>query len=126
MRVRFKYLFGKPKPQGEPIPVIVDPILHDIVDGYLEDALDQADALEEACKQKDFDAVGKLAFTMSGQGGSFGFDQISVWGDELVKAAKEAKTDVIDDIVPKYKDYLTRVQVSYDLKKRTERPPEES
>lgn len=60
-----------------------------------------------------FDEIRTLGHRMKGAGGSYGFDDISVIGETMEKAAQIADHRTIRTEVQRLSDYLDRVAVVY-------------
>ncbi len=67
--------------------VAVDPDLQDLVPGFLENRRKDAAALDRAAQAKDLSTVRLLGHRMKGDGGGYGFHEISKIGDALEQAA---------------------------------------
>jgi hypothetical protein len=50
---------------------------------------------------------------MKGDGGGYGFDQISVIGDQLERAAMAHNLSALQDHLKGLKDFLARVEIVY-------------
>ncbi|HLZ33029.1 MAG TPA: Hpt domain-containing protein [Nitrospira sp.] len=93
--------------------VYVDPDLEDIVPGFLENRRKDADTLEAALQRNDLKTIRLLGHRMKGDGGGFGFEEISTIGDALEQAAIREDRVVIKRQTAALVDYLTHVDVVY-------------
>ena len=97
----------------EPIHVIVESDLQDLIPNFMQRRHDDAEKLREALATGDFETVRVIGHSMKGTGGGYGFDSISQFGAAIEKAAKNAASDVARSAVDALEDYLARVQITY-------------
>src|SRR5215211_923719 len=69
------------------VTVSIDPDLEELVPGFLENRRSDVAALERAARSKDVRTVRLLGHRMKGDGGGYGFEEISKIGDALEQAA---------------------------------------
>jgi HPt (histidine-containing phosphotransfer) domain-containing protein len=93
--------------------VNVDPDLEAIVPGFLENRRKDTAALEAALLQNDMKTVRLLGHRMKGDGGGYGFQDISTIGDALEQAAIRGDRAVIQRQTAALADFLARVDVRY-------------
>ena len=95
------------------IIVRIDPDLEAIVPGFLANRRRDLVTIEGCLKQGDFNTVRMLGHRMKGDGGGYGFDQISTIGDSLEQAVMVQDGPLIERQVALLKDFLSRVEVVY-------------
>lgn len=93
--------------------VYVDPDLEEIVPGFLENRRKDAAALQSALQGNDMKTIRVLGHRMKGDGGGYGFQEISAIGDALEQAAIREDRVVIDRQTAALVDFLTHVEVVY-------------
>lgn len=96
------------------ILVTVDADLEDIVPGYLENRQKDIVDMTSAVDGGDFETIRVLGHRMKGSGGGYGFDQITDIGFALENASKEENGDEIRSRIDELRDYLARVEVTYE------------
>ena len=104
-----------PQPEaGQPkIIVQIDPDLEAIVPGFLANRQRDLVTIEGCLKQGDLNTIRMLGHRMKGDGGGYGFDQISSIGDDLEQAVMVQNGPLIEKQVALLKDFLSRVEVVY-------------
>ena len=98
---------------GERIVVEIDPDLEDLIPGYLANRRKDAQVIQEALNNKDFEQIQRMGHTMKGSGGGYGFDFISAIGLTLEEGAKGNNDEKIKDSLTNLCDFLDRVEVVY-------------
>jgi len=96
------------------IVVAVDIDLEDIVPGYLENRQKDIVDITRAVDGGDFETIRVLGHRMKGSGGGYGFDRITDIGFALENASKEGDGEEIRARVEELRDYLARVEVTYE------------
>lgn len=104
-----------PQPDTEPGRIIVhiDPDLEAIVPGFLANRRRDLVTIEACLKQGDLNTIRMLGHRMKGDGGGYGFDQISAIGDNLEQAVMRQDGPLIERHIALLKDFLSRVEVLY-------------
>ena len=104
-----------PQPEAGQAKIIVhiDPDLEAIVPGFLANRQRDLVTIEGCLKQGDLDTIRMLGHRMKGDGGGYGFDQISSIGDDLEQAVMVQNVPLIENQVALLKDFLSRVEVVY-------------
>lgn len=95
------------------IIVHIDPDLEAIVPGFLANRRRDLVTIEGCLKQGDLNTIRMLGHRMKGDGGGYGFDQISSIGDDLEQAVIERDGPLIERQIALLKDFLSRVEVVY-------------
>ncbi|WP_459863257.1 Hpt domain-containing protein [Endothiovibrio diazotrophicus] len=96
------------------IVVVVDADLEDIVPGYLENRRKDIVEIGAAVEAGDFESIRVLGHRMKGSGGGYGFDHITDIGFALETAAKGSDAEAIRTQIDDLRDYLARVEVTYE------------
>ncbi len=99
---------------GEKIVVHVDTDLEDLIPGFLKNRRNDLEALAKALEQGDFESIRKLAHTMKGVGGGYGFDAITDISREIQQAAEDQNAEGIRKGIKELSSYLDRVEVVFD------------
>jgi HPt (histidine-containing phosphotransfer) domain-containing protein len=97
----------------ERVMVAVDPDLQDLVPGFLENRRKDAEALDRAAQAKDFSTVRLLGHRMKGDGGGYGFQEISRIGNALEQAAIREDWNTIRQETAGLIAFLAQVDVVY-------------
>lgn len=98
---------------GDRIPVRIHAGMKEIVPEFLQNALEDVDALRTALEHSDYQAIARLGHSMKGAGG-FGFDYLNQMGLYLEEAARIQALHRIGSLVSELEDYLHRVEPVYD------------
>ncbi len=101
------------EPGREKIRVSIDYSLEAIIPGFLANRQRDLVTLESCLKQGDFQTIRLLGHRMKGDGGGYGFDQISTIGDQLERAAMAHNLPALHEHLNGLKDFLSRVEIVY-------------
>ena len=93
--------------------VTIDQDLEEIIPGFLENRRKDAASLEAALEENDLKTVRLLGHRMKGDGGGYGFQEISTIGDALEQAAIRGDRIVIQRQTATLVDFLAQVEVRY-------------
>jgi HPt (histidine-containing phosphotransfer) domain-containing protein len=93
--------------------VTIDSDLEEIVPGFLENRRKDAASLEAALEENDLKTVRLLGHRMKGDGGGYGFQEISTIGDALEQAAIRGDRIVIQRQTATLVQFLAQVEVRY-------------
>lgn len=102
-----------PDPGQAKIVVEIDPDLKEIVPGFLNNRQRDLITIESCLKQGDLNTIRMLGHRMKGDGGGYGFDQISTIGQCLEEAALARDFANIKEECAHLNDFLARVEVVY-------------
>lgn len=104
-----------PQPEAGQARIIVhiDPDLEAIVPGFLANRQRDLMTIEGCLRQGDLNTIRMLGHRMKGDGGGYGFYQISTIGDNLEQAAMIQDGPSIERQAALLKDFLSRVDVVY-------------
>jgi HPt (histidine-containing phosphotransfer) domain-containing protein len=95
------------------VMVAIDPELQDLVPGFLENRRKDAAALDRAAQAKDLNTVRLLGHRMKGDGGGYGFHEISKIGNALELAAIREDWTTIRQETAGLTAFLAQVDVVY-------------
>ncbi|CAE6687981.1 MAG: Hpt domain-containing protein [Nitrospira sp.] len=104
-----------PSPDRSPSTILVkvSQDLEAIVPGFLANRRRDLATIEACLKQGDLNTIRMLGHRMKGDGGGYGFDQISTIGDRLEQAAIAQDPVSIAAEVAHLTDFLAKVTVIY-------------
>ena len=102
-----------PVNSAEKIIVEVDVDLEDLIPGFLERRQQDLHDFREALARADFEQILKLAHTLKGVGGGYGFDAITSICEQIHQAAESRAVEEIETKLAELTDYLARVEVVY-------------
>jgi HPt (histidine-containing phosphotransfer) domain-containing protein len=88
--------------------------LEDLVPGFLENRRKDLELLRAAIAVRDFTALSQIGHRLKGVGRSYGFDQISIMGEKIEAAAKEADGHLLVRLIDDYGHYVRQVKVTYE------------
>jgi hypothetical protein len=93
----------------------VDPDLCDLIPSFLAHKRDDAREilLGIAREHVDFEVVSGIGHKLKGEGGSYGLDEISLYGAEIERAALNHDTEAVRRYTNELAKYLDSVQIEY-------------
>ncbi len=94
--------------------VIVAKDLEDLIPIFIGNRHKEVEALRAALAAADFEQLRMLGHRMKGVGNSYGFERISVFGKQVEDGARSGDRASIETCIAEYRDYLSRVQISYE------------
>ena len=97
----------------EPITVMIDADLEDIVPTFLANRQKDLRTIRTAVAERDFETIGILGHRMRGDGGGYGFHAISEIGAVIELAAGRRDRPAIERQTAQLEDFLARVKVVY-------------
>ena len=97
--------------EREPIVVHVDPDLADLVPGFLERRRADVEKIGAAIEAEEYEEARRLAHSMRGTGGSYGFTRLSELGAAMETAAKASDGGGLAQLLAELEDYLARIEV---------------
>ncbi len=104
---------ARPDAAPEKIVVHIDPDLEAIVPGFLANRRRDLITIESCLTQGDLNTIGLLGHRMKGDGGGYGFAQISTIGHHLEEAAQMKDLVALQRQQEYLRDFLARVTVVY-------------
>lgn len=100
--------------KDDKIIVSIYAAIKNLIPGYLADISTNIDSIIAALEKHDFATLERLGHSMSGSGGSYGFDAITNLGENIEKSAQQKNSKQIKKCVLELKNYLERVEVVYE------------
>jgi DNA-binding response OmpR family regulator/tRNA A-37 threonylcarbamoyl transferase component Bud32 len=94
------------------ILIRVDAELGDLVRVYLANRGKDLDVIAAALEKHDYGAIHAIGHNMRGSGRTYGFDELTLMGTELQRAAIPGGDAVIAGVQRRLADYLSRVEVA--------------
>jgi signal transduction histidine kinase len=94
--------------------VTLDPLLKDLIPGYLGKKQKEIQELEAAAKNRDFATARLLGHRMAGTGASYGFGDITSIGRAIEAAAERKDTETISEQVILLAQYISNVEIQYE------------
>ena len=91
-----------------------NPDLRDLMPRFLDSRRRDLDAMREALKHSNLDAIRVLGHNMKGSGGGYGLPEITVIGASLESAAKRQDDDDVRKQLGVLSEYLAHVEVVYE------------
>ncbi len=73
---------------NQPLKVVVDRELEDLVPVFLKNRHKEVDTLKAALAAADFEQLRQLGHRMKGVGNSYGFEHVSVFGRQIEDGAR--------------------------------------
>lgn len=95
------------------VTVYIDPDLEEIVPRFLDNRRTDAAALVTAIQRNDMKTVRLLGHRMKGDGGGYGFHEISRIGEALEQAALREDRQVMTQETTALANFLSQVEVVY-------------
>jgi HPt (histidine-containing phosphotransfer) domain-containing protein len=102
------------KMNNESLTVKVAKDLEDLIPTFMNNRRKETEALRVALAAADFEQLRHLGHRMKGVGNSYGFERISVFGRQIEDYARSGDRAGLDATVTAYKDYLGKVQITYE------------
>lgn len=93
------------------ITVSVDPGIRDLIPAFLANRKKDLEAVKAALAQADFETIRLIGENMQGSGRGYGFERISVLGEELRKKAAAEQAADVNRLLRELADYLSRIDV---------------
>jgi HPt (histidine-containing phosphotransfer) domain-containing protein len=87
--------------------------LQDLVPNFLEHKRADIGIIRVAIDHKDYEAVSQIGHKMKGEGGSFGFDAVTVMGAALEQAALHQDLASLNHTLEELVSYLDSIDVVY-------------
>ena len=99
---------------ADPHKVVVDKDLEDLIPVFMGNRHKEVESLRVALAAADFEQLRHLGHRMKGVGNSYGFELISLFGKQVEDGARSGDRASIEATIAEYRDYLSRVQISYE------------
>jgi HPt (histidine-containing phosphotransfer) domain-containing protein len=88
--------------------------LEDLIPVFMGNRKKEVEALRVALAASDFEQLRQLGHRMKGVGNSYGFAHISDIGKVVEDGARSGDRASIEAVIADYRDYLSRVQITYE------------
>ena len=102
------------EPNSQSITVVVAKDLEDLVPTFMKNRGKELETLRTALAGRDFEQMRQLGHRMKGVGISYGFDKVSLLGNQIEDGAKAQDRTALDARIAEYADYLARVKIVYE------------
>lgn len=99
---------------SEKIRIHVDPVLQELIPGYLENRGKDLLVYQQALENENFDTIAIMGHSMKGSGGGYGFNDLSSIGRAIEKAARNKDKESVRQSIIDLEDFLKRLEVIYD------------
>lgn len=103
-----------PKDNDEEFIAEVDPDLKDMAINYIALRKEELSVLKQNLIDKDFKNLTSLGHKMRGVAESYGFPELTQYGDELEKASKLSRETECAEIIRKIEHYLKHVKIKIE------------
>jgi PAS domain S-box-containing protein len=103
----------------EKTTVFVDPDLEDLIPGFLNNRRKDIEEMKRLLLDDNLKAIGRIAHSIKGTGGGYGFNVISEIGSEMESAANRGEKDEVRRLIDRLSRYLSSVKVASKKKERT-------
>ncbi len=94
--------------------VRIDPDLQDLVPIFIAHKHEDAQAIVAAIARADYEALSQLGHRIRGEGGSYGFEELTAIGAALEIAAKARDLAAVRKSAKELTAYLDSVEIVYD------------
>ena len=94
--------------------VRVDPLLEELIPGFLTSVRNDVNAVRDALDRNDFGTIVRIGHNIKGAGGGYGFEVISDIGTTINRAAQDADATKIAHEIEHLSTYLSQVQIIYE------------
>ena len=99
---------------GETDKVVVAKGIADLIPAFMVNRRKEIESLRGALAAADFEQLRQLGHRMRGVGNSYGFARVSLLGERIEQGARSSDHAAIESCISEYRDYLDRVQISYE------------
>ena len=99
---------------GKEIPVRVSPSLAGLMPRFLAQCRREAVEIRRALEEGNLVAARAIGHTLTGAGGGYGLDEISLLGAEIDRAARSGDAQAVLRFVERLDEYLERVRPVFD------------
>ena len=93
-----------------PILVEVERELAELIPGFLANRANDVASLRALVSRNDLQSICRIAHSMKGSGGGYGFDAITRLGGEMEQAARSGDTTKVLALTDELEDFLLRVR----------------
>ena len=100
--------------ENERIRIKVSNEVRGLIPEYLKNRHGDITAIGELLKHGDFNGIQTIGHRMKGSGASYGFDPITLIGENIERAAKEKSADTVRKAAADLSEFLERLEVDYE------------
>jgi HPt (histidine-containing phosphotransfer) domain-containing protein len=86
----------------------------ELIPEFIENRRRELEALRGALAARRYDQLSELGHCMRGIGTSYGFERVSILGDQIEGRAAAADLEGVAARIDEYAEYLARVRVLYE------------
>lgn len=95
------------------VVIEIDPDLKELLPGFLARKREDLNVIRAALERRDYSALATMGHRIKGEGGGFGFEDLSVMGKALEQASIGRDAQAVRKQVQALSDYLNRVQIKF-------------
>jgi HPt (histidine-containing phosphotransfer) domain-containing protein len=99
---------------NQPIVVTVAKDLEDLIPTFMKNRAKELETLRNALTGSDFEQLRQIGHRMKGVGNSYGFEKVSLLGQDVEDGAKATDRAALATSIDEYAGYLARVQIVYE------------
>lgn len=88
--------------------------LEDLIPMFMKNRNKELETLRAALAAGDMEQLRQLGHRMKGVGNSYGFEKVSVLGNQIEGGAKATDLPGLEARIAEYTDYLARVKIVYE------------
>jgi len=88
-----------------------DPIVRELLPGYLSRRREELTTLEGALARRDFAKLRIIGHNLRGSGGAYGLEKVSEFGTSLETAAQAEDDDAIRDTIQQIRAFLKEIVI---------------
>ncbi len=93
--------------------IFIDADLEGLIPGFLKNRYDDINNLNIYLVENDFKKIKETGHILKGLGGGYGFEEITIIGTELEKAAGEQDKKTIARLIEQLEFYLNNIKISF-------------
>jgi HPt (histidine-containing phosphotransfer) domain-containing protein len=97
--------------------VEVDEDLSDLIPGFLARKRAEVASIFDAVARRDYEAIGRIAHRIKGEGGSYGFEEMSEIGRSLEHIATVRDDGAVTALAGQLLNYLDRLEIVFQPSK---------
>lgn len=94
--------------------VTIDRDLEDLIPGFMERRRQDVSTLRDWLASGEMEKIRICGHSMKGNGGGYGFDEISTIGSDIEQAAIAGETDRISELTDRLEKYLENVVITFE------------